>query len=115
MTVLSEHQGSFNNNSPIVRMDTNNELRGLLTRITPDWIVSPTIETSWIRLEDLDARHLTFNLNDNISVSFPQHVESGKEFFLAMDWLCSETLLKRGTRHYNSSGFSSLTLEIFRE
>lgn len=111
MTILSERQGNFGKNSAISTIKTNNELRGWLTRITPDWIVSPTMETKWTQLEDLNDSHLIFHLNDGISVSFPRHIESGKEFFLAMDWLCGDTLLKRGMRHYNSFGFSSLTLE----
>lgn len=114
ITVLVEHLNSFAESSPISEVNNSNgNWQGTLIKITPDWIVYPETATSWMQLKDLSENHLTLHLNDGVSVSFPQSVESGKKFFLAMDWLSSHTLLQRAIRHYNPSGFTSLTLEVF--
>lgn len=81
--------------------------------MTPDWIVYPETATSWMQLHELSENYQNLHLNDGLAVSFPRYVENGRMFFLAMDWLSSDTLLQRAIRHYSPSGFTSLTLEVF--
>nr|WP_262984672.1 DUF3598 family protein [Nostoc sp. PA-18-2419] len=114
ITILIEHLNSFAESYPISQVNNENDnWQGILTKMTPDWIVHPKTATSWIQLHELSENNLTLHLNDGVSASFPQYVENGDTFFLAMDWLSSHTLLQRAIRHYNPSGFTSLTLEVF--
>lgn len=114
ITVLVENLNSNAYSSPISHVNNSNgNCQGTLIKMTPDWIVYPETATSWMQLKDLSENYFTLHLNDGVAVSFPQSVESGRMFFLAMDWLSSDTLLQRAIRHYDPSGFTSLTLEVF--
>ncbi|WGV25299.1 DUF3598 family protein [Halotia branconii] len=114
ITVLVENLNSFAESSPVSEMNNSNgNWQGTLIKMTPDWTVYPETTTSWIQLHELSENNLILNLNDGVSVSFPQSVESGRMFFLTMDWLSNDTLLQRAIRHYDPSDFTSLTLEIF--
>lgn len=92
---------------------TNENWQGKLKKMTPDWIVSEPTITSWKKLENLNIDYLTLHLNDGISISCPQHIENGQEFFIAMDWQVNNLLLQRGIGYYDSSGFTDFTLEVF--
>jgi hypothetical protein len=81
--------------------------------MTPDWIVSSAVPTSWNRLEDLGENYLTIRHPDGVSVSCPRQLESGKGFVLAVDWQVNNVLLQRGIRHFDTSGFTGFTLEVF--
>jgi hypothetical protein len=114
ITVMVENLNSFAESSPISEVNNENDnWQGTLIKMTPDWIVYPETATSWIQLKDLSENYQNFYLNDGVAVSFPQSVESGRMFFLAMDWQSSHTNKQRAIRHYNPSGFTSLTLEVF--
>ena len=112
--IISEHLGSFAEEPihPLV-----NELSckwiGTLTKIMPDWIVPPAVASSWKQLKELGEDYLAQLYPDGVSVSSPRHLESGHEFVFAVDWLVNPTLLYRGTRHFNASGFTSFTLQTF--
>lgn len=114
ITAISEHLASFaEEHPPHSAHALSGNWRGTLKRMTPDWIVSPPVATSWNRLENLRKNYLTLHFPDGISVSCPPQLESGKEFFTAVDWLVNPGLLYRGIRHYDTSGFTSVTLEVF--
>jgi len=114
ITIIPEHLASFAEEPPrppVLELSRN--WQGTLKRMTPDLIVSPPVATSWKRLEDLSEDYLTLHFPDGISASCPRQIENEKKFFMALDWLVNPTLLQRGIRHYDQSGFTSLTLEVF--
>ena len=112
--VIPEHLASFAEESPAPPADRiSGNWQGTLKKMTPDLIVSPPVATSWNQLENLSENYQTLHFPDGISLSCPRQVESGKEFFMAVDWLINPTLLQRCIRHYGISGFTSLTLELF--
>ncbi|MEQ8969869.1 MAG: DUF3598 family protein [Coleofasciculus sp. C1-SOL-03] len=86
---------------------------GCQKTITPDWIVSAAIATSWKPIEQLIEDYLTLHLPNNVSISYPESIESGQEFLFVVDWLASPTVLHRGICHYDASGFTRFTLEVF--
>ena len=115
ITVISEHLESWAEISslPPLAQEICQGWQGKAQNITPDYIVSSPVATSWKRLEDLEEDYLTLHLNDGISVSFPQQLEPRKEFFLATDWLINSRIMPRGLRYFDSSGFTHFTLEVF--
>ncbi|NEO81868.1 DUF3598 family protein [Moorena sp. SIO4G3] len=92
----------------------SSDWQGTVQTITPDWQISAPVVTSWQPLDDLPKDYLRLHFTNGISISCPAQVESGKEFFVAVDWLVNQTVLQRGTRHYDQSGFTSFTVEVFR-
>lgn len=88
---------------------------GIGKSMLSDLTTTSPIETAWSRLEDLDDNYLTLHFHDGISISCPQQIDSGKEFFLAVDWLVHPGLLQRGIRHFDTYGFRCLTLEVFTQ
>ncbi|NEO37311.1 MAG: DUF3598 family protein [Moorea sp. SIOASIH] len=114
-TVFPEHLGHFVNVPALPPPhQISSDWQGTLQTITPDWQISPPLVTSWQPLDDLPKDYLRLHFTNSISISCPAQVESGKEFFVAVDWLVNQTLWQRGTRHYDRSGFTSFTLEVFR-
>ncbi|MFB2895416.1 DUF3598 family protein [Aerosakkonemataceae cyanobacterium BLCC-F50] len=114
ITIIPEHLASFAgepSRPPVNGLSGN--WQGTLKTMTSDLIVSPLVATSWNRLEDLGEDYLTLHFPDGISLSCPQQLERGKKFFMAVDWLVNSTLLQRGIRHYELSGFTGFTLELF--
>ncbi|PHJ63931.1 hypothetical protein VF14_29305 [Nostoc linckia z18] len=112
--IISEHLDSIVNESPLPAANQLSGWQGVITKMTPDFIVSPAVPTAWIQLEDLNKNYLTLHLQDSVSISIPRYIESGTEFFLAVQWLVNPTLLLRGIRHFNISGFTSFNLEKFQ-
>ncbi|NEO91665.1 MAG: DUF3598 family protein [Moorea sp. SIO3G5] len=114
-TVFPEHLGHFVNVPPLPPAhQISSDWQGTVQTITPDWQISTPVVTSWQPLDDLPEDYLRLHFPNGISISCPAQVESGKEFFVAVDWLVNQTLWQRGTRHYDQSGFTSFTLEVFR-
>ncbi|MEA5623915.1 DUF3598 family protein [Nostoc sp. UHCC 0251] len=111
--IISEHLGSQVEEPPLPPANQLSGWQGIITKMTPECIVSPTVSTSWIQLEDLNKNHLTLNLKDGVAISIPKYIESETEFFLVTEWLVNPTLLLRGIRHFDISGFTSFTLEVF--
>ncbi|MBW4478833.1 MAG: DUF3598 family protein [Tolypothrix brevis GSE-NOS-MK-07-07A] len=59
----------------------------------------------------MNPNYYNLNLYTDISITCPQTIEEGKEFFAAVNWLIEPNLLQRGIRQHNESGFTQLTLE----
>lgn len=114
ITAISEHLASFAKEPPHppTHKFTGN-WQGTRKTMTPDLIVSPPETTSWQRLEDFGKDYLTLRFLDGISLSCPRQLETGTDFFMAVDWLINAALLLRGIRHYGESGFTKFTLEEF--
>lgn len=116
ITVINEYLGSFAEIPQSPTMDKlNNSWQGTLKIMTSDWIVSPPVTTSWQNLKNLAPDYFNLHTNAGISVSCPRTVERGKEFFVAVDWLINSTLLQRCIRHFDVSGFTKVTLEVFSQ
>ncbi len=114
IVTTTEHLGSFTEKPPhslVKEVGTN--WQGTSIRMTPDWIVSSALATSWTRLEDLGDNYTTLHFPDNISISCPQQIEGGKEFCLVADWRVNNTLLQRGIRRFDASEFKDFTLKVF--
>lgn len=99
--------------TPTSAKEFSSDWEGTGKTMTPDWIVSSPIPTSWNRLDNLGEDYLTLHFSDGISICCPQKIETGKEFFAAVDWQVNPALLLRGIRKYDNSGFTSFTLETF--
>ncbi|MDZ8107340.1 MAG: DUF3598 family protein [Nostoc sp. DedQUE12a] len=112
--IISEHLGGIVDEPSLPTANQFSGWQGTITKMKPDWIVSPAAPTSWIKLEDLNKNYLSLHLKDSISISIPRYIKSETEFFLAVEWLVKPTLLLRGIRHFNISGFTSFNLEIFQ-
>ena len=115
ITAISEHQDSWTQ-IPVPARPTPeicSDWQGQTRSITPDYMVSGSVTTDWNRLERLATNNSTWHLNDGISVSFPQHLESGEEFVLATDWLVDSKILYRGIRFFARSGFTHFSLAVF--
>lgn len=113
--IISEHLGNFSTEPSLPLANQLNGWAGIARSMTPDdCIMSPTQAISWMQLEDLNKKYLTLHLQDSVSISIPHQIEKGKDFFLAAEWLVNPTLLQRGIRYFNTSGFISFTLEVFK-
>ncbi len=115
MTVISEYLDNLS------EIQADNSLTqaicegwtGTAKSMTPDYVVSSSVPTSWKGLEDLAENYLTWHLNDGLSVTGPRQLEPEKTFFLATDWLINSSILQRGIRFFAPSGFTHFTLEVF--
>jgi hypothetical protein len=113
-TVISEQLGHFSEALPnLSAKELCVNWIGHQKTITPDWIVSAPVATSWKPIEQLIEDYLTLHLPNNVSISYPESIESGQEFLFVVDWLASPTVLHRGICHYDASGFTRFTLEVF--
>lgn len=114
ITVINEYLGSYAEIHAYPSIDElNHSWEGTRKIMTSDWIVSPPATTSWQKLENIAPDYLTLNTNVGVSLSCPGIIEKGKDFFIAVDWLINPTLLQRGTRYFDASGFTKFTLEEF--
>ncbi len=108
--VIREHLATF----PLLMTQPTKELsrwQKISKTMTPDWIVSSPVVTFENPTEHLSPNYYNLNLFTDISITCPQKIEGGKEFFAAVDWLIEPNLLQRGIRQYNESGFTRFTLE----
>ncbi|KYC42904.1 hypothetical protein WA1_12360 [Scytonema hofmannii PCC 7110] len=117
ITVIPENLVGFTEESSVL---SGNELSrerwsGQGKSILPNLTTTEPVATTWTRLEDLNKDYLTLHFQDGISLSSPHQLESGNEFCLVVDWLVHPTLLYRGTRHFDTAGFSCFTLEVFTQ
>lgn len=112
--LITENSGSFTE-TPILPAvnQLNSNWEGTIKTMTPDLIVSPAVKSSWQPIENLADNYCTLNTQEGVSVSCPWSIEVGKEFFVVVDWLINPGLLQRGIRHYDLSGFTHFTLEVF--
>jgi len=114
LTIISEHLGSFTKELPLFSADSlAGNWQGIHKTMTPNWRVSSGGATTWKHLGQLAEEYLTLNFADGLSFSSPQQAKPEKEFFLAVDWLISPTLLQRVIRHFVKSGFTNFTLQTF--
>ncbi|OYD87126.1 hypothetical protein CDG77_31090 [Nostoc sp. 'Peltigera membranacea cyanobiont' 213] len=113
IVIISEQLKSFAQEFSSLPINQLINWKGIVTEITPDWIISSAAETSWVQLEELAKDYLTLHLNDNVSISIPKQIDSNKELFLATEWLVNPTLLLRGIRYFDTFGFRNFTLEVF--
>jgi len=112
--VISEQLGYFSEASPkLSAKELGGNWIGCQKTITPDWIVSAAVATSWKPIEQLIEDNLILHLPNNVLISYPQSIEPGQEFLCAVDWLASPTVLQRGICHYDASGFTHFTLDVF--
>lgn len=103
---------NLKSSQPTPPVELTGNWQGTSKTMTTDWIVSSPIAISWNPQENENSDYLKLNFSDGISINCPRQVESGKEFFVAVNWLVNPTLLHRGIRNYNTEGFTSFTLEI---
>ena len=92
----------------------SHQWKGMSTGITPDFKVSFVAESTWKPLSDLNNNYLTLFLTYGISLHCPPQITPGKEFVLVVDWLVNPNLLYRGIRHFDRTGFTAFTLEVFK-
>lgn len=114
ITISPEYLESFDKelNQPLVNKFYGNG-QGVIESMTPNLKTSIPKPTAWKRLEDLSEYQQTLHFPESISISCPQQIQEGKEMLLTVDWLAKPTLLQRGIRHFDSSGFKIFTLETF--
>ncbi|MEA5575074.1 DUF3598 family protein [Anabaena sp. UHCC 0451] len=93
--------------------EISGNLQGTAKTITSDLQISSPIATSWQPLENLAKDYQILHLSNTVSISCPQIIVGGEEFFYVVDWLVRPSLLLRGIRKYDASGFTSFTLETF--
>ena len=93
--------------------EISHQWQGTITRMTPDFKVSPVAESTWKPLSDLNNDYLTLHLTNGISLHCPPHLTPDEKFILAVDWLINPNLLHRGIRHFDRDGFTAFTLEVF--
>jgi Domain of unknown function (DUF3598) len=108
--VIREHLATF----PLQMIQPAKELsrwQKTSKTMTPDWIVSSPVVTFENPTEHLSPNYYNLNLFTDISITCPQQVEKGKDFFAAVDWLIEPNLLQRGIRQYDESGLTHFTLE----
>lgn len=114
VATIPELLGSFDDCSPLdFNSENNNSWKGVSQSITPDLQVSPPEATQWKRLEDLNQNYRTLYFPHASAISCPLQIEKEQEFFLAVQWQATSTVLYRGIRYFNSSGFKKFTLETF--
>ncbi|NES86055.1 MAG: DUF3598 family protein [Moorea sp. SIO2B7] len=115
LIVINEHLGSFAEYPslpPINELDNN--WQGTIENINSEFIISSPVTTSWKAIEDLNSDNLTFHLNNGIAINCPRKIGNGKDFVVVVDWLVNPNLLQRGIRYYDTSGFKSFSLEVFK-
>lgn len=93
--------------------EIGHQWQGTLTKMTPDFKVSSNAKSTWKPLSCLNDNYTTLFLANGISVHCPPQIMPEQEFVLAVDWLVNPHLLHRGTRHFDPSGFTTFTLEVF--
>lgn len=114
ITVIVENLGDLNHKSNLdLATYDKSEWQGTRFATTPELIKLPSEVTSWRRIEDLGNDYFTLHHSDKLSVSCPQELKIEKEFILIVDWQVNPTLLQRGTRCFDTSGFKSFNLENF--
>lgn len=112
--VIPEHLSKFiEQYYPIQVFSIESKWLGTLITMTPEWIVSSPVESSWLPPEDLGANYLVLRFPENITVICPQKIENEQKFLLAVDWLANSNFLQRGIRYYDASGFLNFTLQSF--
>ncbi len=99
--------------SNLLAKEVTGNWQGISKTMTPDLQISSPVATSWKRLEDLAEDYRQLYFSGGIAISCPPKVTSGQEFICVVDWLVNSTLLQRGIYKYNTSGFTSFTLQIF--
>ena len=80
----------------------------------PDMHVSAPATIPWQRLEDLGDHYLTFRLPEGVAVSVPRCLEPGTPFQGIVEWAVDATMLQRGIRVYDTTGFAHFSLDIHR-
>ena len=114
ITISPEHLGSFPKeiSTPLAN-EVEGNWQGVMESITPSLKTLNSTASVWKNLKDLSEHQDTLHFPGSVSVSCPRQIEEGKEMVLVVDYLIKPTLLQRGIRHFNKSGFELFTLETF--
>lgn len=114
ITISPEHLGNLAQElSPPLNDALQANWQGTLESMSPDLKILNSKVSEWKKLEDLSKEQLTLHFPGSVSVSCPKQVKEGKGMLLVVDCLVNPTLVQRGIRHFNDSGFELFTLESF--
>lgn len=114
VVVIAENLNDFAETPDFPSSETiSHQWKGSSIRMIPDFKVSSAVESTWQPLSDINNDYLTLRLTNGLSLHCPSQVTPEKEFVLAVDWLVNPNLLHRGIRHFNRTGFTAFTLEVF--
>lgn len=113
LTIHVEQLGSFPDEASLAVKELTNKWQGNLKSLTPDLVRSDSEISEYKAIDRLHPRYQIFRCTGGVSICCPRQIESQIEMFFAVDWLASPTKRQRGIRHYNSSGFTLLTLQTF--
>ena len=113
--VIMEHVGHFVDRPPPTPVPAwTHGSHGTRQTMTPDMHVSAPAAVLWQRLEDLDAHSLTCRLPEGVAISVPHRLEPGTPFRGIVEWVVDATMLQRGIRVYDATGFAHVSLDIHR-
>lgn len=113
--VIMEHLGRFTDGptpTPVPACTYGDQ--GTHQTMTPDRRVSAPATIPWQRLEDIEGHYLTCRLPEGVAVSVPRRLELGMPFRGMVEWAVDATLLQRGIRVYDATGFAHFSLDIHR-
>jgi hypothetical protein len=113
LTVHVEQLDSFPDEAALAIEAASNKWQGYSKSLTPDLAMSELEMCEYQAIDELDDLYQIFHCSGGVSICCPRQIESQIEMFFAVDWLVSPTKRQRGIRHYNSSGFTLLTLQTF--
>jgi Domain of unknown function (DUF3598) len=113
--VIAEHLGRFTDGPPSTPVPawTHGD-HGTRQTMTPDRRVAAPTTIPWEPLEDFEAHYLTCRLPEGVAVSVPRRLEPGTPFRGIVEWAVDATLLQRGIRAYDATGFAHFSLDIHR-
>ena len=113
--VIVEHLGRFADRpSPTPVPAWTHGDHGTRQTMTPDMHVSAPATIPWKRLEDLEEHYLTCRFPEGVAVSVPRRLEPGTPFRGIVEWAVEATMLQRGRRVYDATGFAHLSLDLHR-
>src|SRR5262249_36817863 len=112
--VITEHLGQFAEQQPAVGSPAlPRGWRGLRRTITPDLRVSLAEPIAWCRLEEMGEDRLTVRVPDGLAVSLPRRLGPGQPWVGIVEWAVGATMVHRGIRTYEATGFAQFSLDQF--
>jgi len=89
--------------------------QGLRRTITPDLRVSTAEPLVWRRLEEVgeDEDRLTVRVPGGLAVSLPRRLTPGQPWVGIVEWAVEATMVHRGIRTYEATGFAQFSLDQF--
>ena len=114
LLVITEHLECFADGQPSTPVpEFTHGCHGIRQTMTPDRRVSAPATITWQRLEDLEESYLTCRLPEGVAVSVPRHLAPGTPFRGIVEWAVDATMLQRGIRAYDSTGFAHFSLDLY--